>query len=269
MELKNLVQAQTCGLVKINKNDLLVKEFNGQRVVTFKDVDMLHERAEGTAKRNFSENKEHFIVGVDYFNLTFEEVRSMNFVPRPNSQGLTIITEGGYLMLVKSLQDDLAWKVQRELVNNYFRVKEQQPTCIEDVLIASLKEMKEVKHKIQEVESKQIETKEEIQAMRDVITLDSNGWRKETNRIINCIARKLGGFSEINVLKREIYKLLNNRLGVDVNRRLLEKQKRMALEGVSKSKIDKVNTLDVISEDKKLIDGYVNIIRQYALKYGV
>ncbi|MBS6504229.1 MAG: ORF6C domain-containing protein, partial [Clostridium sp.] len=35
-----------------------------------------------------------------------------------------LITESGYLMLVKSLQDDLAWKVQRELVNNYFRVKE-------------------------------------------------------------------------------------------------------------------------------------------------
>ena len=43
----------------------------------------------------------------------------------------------------------------------------------------------------------------------------------------------------------------------------------MALEGVCKSKIDKVNVLDVIAEDKKLIDGYVNIIRQYALKYGV
>ena len=39
--------------VKINNTDLLVKEFNGQRVVTFKDIDMLHERVEGTAKRNF------------------------------------------------------------------------------------------------------------------------------------------------------------------------------------------------------------------------
>ena len=63
--------------------------------------------------------------------------------------------------------------------------------------------------------------------------------------------------------------MLDNRLGVDVNRRLLEKQKRMALEGVSKSKIDKINILDVISDDRKLIDGYVNIIRQYALKYGI
>lgn len=118
-------------LIKINDHDLQVKEFNGQRVLTFKDIDMLHDRPEGTAKRNFSENRyeedgktERFINGIDFFHLTFEEARSTNFVQRPNSQGLTVITESGYLMLVKSLTDDLAWKVQRELVTNYFRAKE-------------------------------------------------------------------------------------------------------------------------------------------------
>lgn len=30
-------------------------------------------------------------------------------------------------MLVKSFTDDLAWTVQRELVNNYFRTKEEKP----------------------------------------------------------------------------------------------------------------------------------------------
>lgn len=44
-------------IVKINNADLLVKEFRGERVVTFKDIDMLHERVEGTAKRNFADNK--------------------------------------------------------------------------------------------------------------------------------------------------------------------------------------------------------------------
>ena len=41
-----------------------------------------------------------------------------------NNHGTTLITESGYLMLVKSFTDDLAWKVQRELVNTYFRVKD-------------------------------------------------------------------------------------------------------------------------------------------------
>ena len=137
----------------------------------------------------------------------------------------------------------------------------------------SLKDMREqvnqANYHALEAKAEAEKSREEIQAMRDAITLDSNGWRKETTAIINKIATKLGGFSEVNLLKREIYKLLDTRLGVDVNRRLLEKKKRMALEGVCKSKIDKVNVLDVIAEDKKLIDGYVNIIRQYALKHNV
>ena len=114
-------------IVKINNTDLSVKEFNEQRVVTFKDIDMLHERVEGTAKRNFNEHKKHLIKDVDYFEVKqsdFQkyEIRTLEI---PN-RGLTLITESGYLMLVKSLQDDLAWKVQRELVNNYFRVKSGQ-----------------------------------------------------------------------------------------------------------------------------------------------
>lgn len=114
-------------IVKINTTDLSVKEFKEQRVVTFKDIDMLHERVEGTAKRNFNENKKHLIKDVDYFSIKGNELRelkqSTNFV-LSNAKEIILITESGYLMLVKSLQDDLAWKVQRELVNNYFRVKE-------------------------------------------------------------------------------------------------------------------------------------------------
>lgn len=114
-------------IVKINNQNLEVKEFRGQRVVTFKDIDTLHERPEGTAGRNFSENKSHFVEGEDYFHLSYEVLRSTNFVERPNPKGLIVLTESGYLMLVKSFTDDLAWKVQRQLVNTYFRAKELNP----------------------------------------------------------------------------------------------------------------------------------------------
>lgn len=114
-------------IVKINNTDLSVKEFNEQRVVTFKDIDMLHERVEGTAGRNFRENKIHFVENEDFFFIKPAYVGN-NEIRRSeiNNKGTYLITESGYLMLVKSLQDDLAWKVQRELVNNYFRVKSGQ-----------------------------------------------------------------------------------------------------------------------------------------------
>ena len=41
-----------------------------------------------------------------------------------NVTQLNLFTESGYLMLVKSLTDDLSWAVQRELVNGYFKVQE-------------------------------------------------------------------------------------------------------------------------------------------------
>lgn len=109
-------------LVKINNIDLEVKEYNGKRVVTFKEIDVVHERPDGTARKRFNDNKERFVEGEDYFNVQMSEKRTLGF-DIPN-RGLTLITESGYLMLVKSFTDDLAWEVQRQLVNTYFRARE-------------------------------------------------------------------------------------------------------------------------------------------------
>lgn len=54
-------------LVHIGNADISIKEYKGKRVVTFKDIDMVHERPDGTAKRNFNTNKARFIEGEDYF----------------------------------------------------------------------------------------------------------------------------------------------------------------------------------------------------------
>lgn len=105
-------------LVHIGNSEILVKEFRGQRVVTFKDIDLVHERPDGTARRNFNTNKKHLIQGEDYFVRNSSEAKSEFGISAPN--GLYLFTEQGYLMLVKSFTDDLAWKVQRQLVNNYF-----------------------------------------------------------------------------------------------------------------------------------------------------
>lgn len=62
--------------VSICNMDVQIKEYNGQRVVTFKDIDKVHQRPTGTAKRNFSANKKHFIEGEDYFKICVDEIRT-------------------------------------------------------------------------------------------------------------------------------------------------------------------------------------------------
>ncbi len=108
---------------KINNTELLVKVYQGQRVVTFKDIDAVHERPEGTADRNFRENKDKFIQNEDYFCLSKSHNHEIRGLEIPN-RGITVVTEQGYLMLVKSFTDDLAWDVQRQLVKSYFRKKQ-------------------------------------------------------------------------------------------------------------------------------------------------
>ena len=148
-------------------------------------------------------------------------------------------------------------------------VVQTKPTCIEDVLISSLQEMKALRLEINNTKKEVNGLKEENQNIRDLVALNPNQWREDTTKIINKIATKLGGYQHIEGVRKESYKILNSTYGVDVNRRLLNKKKNMALEGCSKSKIAKVNVLDVIAEDKKLVQGYISIISKLAIKYGI
>lgn len=153
-------------LIKINNTDLSVKELNGQRVITLKDIDVLHKRPDGTARRNFNENKKHLIADEDYFVRNSYEAKEEFGITAPN--GLKLITESGYLMLVKSLQDDLAWKVQRELVNNYFRVKEDKTKLSNDEIIKAFKNI------IQEHEAMKKELKEKTALINKINNCISN-----------------------------------------------------------------------------------------------
>ena len=54
-----------------------------------------------------------------------------------------------------------------------------------------------------------------------------------------------------------------------LNIRLTNKRKTMALNNVCKSKLDKLNILDVIADDPKLIEGYISVIKDMAIKYGI
>lgn len=44
-------------LICIGEAEVLIKEYNGQRVVTFKDIDTVHQRPSGTANKRFIDNK--------------------------------------------------------------------------------------------------------------------------------------------------------------------------------------------------------------------
>jgi hypothetical protein len=126
-------------LVKIEGTELSIKEYNGERVVTLRDIDFVHQKKPGSSKRTFERYKSHFILNEDYFELTRKDLGdnlspNEKIVGNPNLKTY-LLTESGYLMVVKGFTDDLSWQVQRSLVNGYFKAKAQPQTAVSTVLI--------------------------------------------------------------------------------------------------------------------------------------
>lgn len=110
--------------ITINGQTLPIREYNGVRIVTFKDIDIVHKRPEGTARKRFNDNRSRFIEGEDYYKISPSEFRTaIGKMDARQKNDVILITETGYLILVKSFTDDLAWAVQRELVSRYFKSK--------------------------------------------------------------------------------------------------------------------------------------------------
>lgn len=155
---------------------------------------------------------------------------------------------------------------------NYFiqcenKLKENKPKCIEDVLIQSLQEMKEMRLQIQEAKSQTVAVKEEVQAIRDVITINpKEQWRKQTNSILNSVGYKTG---EYNKIKEKAYAALEERGKCKLKIRLENLQGRALRQGMAQSNVDKLNHLDVIANDIRLKEIYIAIVKEIAIKNGI
>lgn len=139
--------------ITINNVPVSVKEWHGERVVTLKDIDTVHGRPKETAGRNFRANRKHLIEGVDYYKVCTDEIRRDNIMDlHPKARGnIILMTETGYLMLVKSFTDDLAWDVQRQLVNTYFTVKQIATKTTWDSIVSD-EELREIADRKKEQE---------------------------------------------------------------------------------------------------------------------
>lgn len=124
-------QSAPAAPVEIAGVELAPIEYEGVRVMTLAMIDKVHQRPDGTAGRNFRENRARFIEGEDYQKVCADEIRTHKICEISNKahEDVILMTETGYSMLVKSFTDDLAWDVQRQLVKSYFAKPVLVPTA--------------------------------------------------------------------------------------------------------------------------------------------
>ncbi|NFO72088.1 ORF6N domain-containing protein [Clostridium botulinum] len=253
-------------------------EIGGKRVLTTEQLAEIYQTDINNIQVNFRNHKSKFIEGKHYYFLQGEKLREFkNYLNNIQLVGkrapsLYLWTERGANRHCKILDTDKAWEQFDNLEETYFRVKEnkvevnqlspelQMFNNLFKALATTELEQKKLNAAVQE-------TKEEVQAIRDVITINpKEEWRKETNKLISKICYKL---QDYKTPKDEIYRALEERAKCKLSIRLKNLQGRAALNGMAQSQINKLNNLDVIANDVRLKEIYISIVSQMAIKHGI
>lgn len=260
----------------------------GKKAMLAKEIAEIHGRELKFINQNINRNIKRFTEGLDIVDLKgtqFEVTLSNHGIYTQNSinasNNIYLLSERGYSKLLKILEDDVAWEQYEKLVDGYFNMRGQALNTSElspelqmfkqifDTVAKQQLENKQIKAEIKETKAEVEEAKEEIQGIRDIVAINSTNWRKDTSTLISKIALKLGGYENINLLREESYKILEERGRTRLSVKLTNKRRRMADEGVCKSKRDKLNKLDVIGDDSRLLEIYLAVVKDMAIKYGV
>lgn len=132
-------------------------------------------------------------------------------------------------------------------------------------------EQKRQAMQIQALEDQFSNTKEEfshqVDGIRELIGTHPDNWREDCRKLIAKMAYREGGPQNIAAVNTLIYAQVNSRAGVNLNTRLNNLRKRAIENGASKTAVDKLNIVDVIAQDKKLIEIYVKVVREMAVQY--
>jgi len=260
-------------------NKLAITEFKDIRVLTTQQLSEEYGTTDKAISNNFNNNDKRYEEGKHYILLQGEELKdfkskSLNLGIAPNTNKFYLWTEKGAFLHAKSLNTDKAWEVYEVLVDTYFKAKElvlpetslspelqmfgQLFKAIANNELATNQALANSQHVISQLEG-----------IREVITLDITSWRDEVNKLLKKIGTALGGGEQYGTVREESYKLFSNRMGYDLKIRLTNRKKTMALEGATKTKINNTSYLDIIASEKRMVECYVTIVKEMAIKYGV
>ncbi|GAX46802.1 ORF6N domain-containing protein [Pseudolactococcus reticulitermitis] len=245
----------------------------GKKAMLVKDIAIIHGREVKTINQAIKLNSDRFRDGLDIIDLKSKvnqndltenyglEVHSVRM-----AKNIYLLSERGYAKLLKILEDDKAWEIYDQLVDSYFNMRSEFDTSHLSPELQMFNGLFKSLAK-QELATRQLETK--VDSISEIVAVNTVDWRKDTRQLINAIAKTQGGYTAYQEVQSDIYQELERRAGCKLGIRLTNKRNVMAGEGVSKSKREKLNKVDVIADDKKLVEIYMAIIKEFSIKVGV
>lgn len=182
------------------------------------------------------------------------------------------LTEDAFMLVCMSYNTKEAVQMKIKFIQEFKRMREilsKPPQTQLEILQASINQLVQQEQRILAIENRTNVIEQKQNNITEILSLNPTEWRKKSTNLLNQIAKQRGGFDAYKDVRAEAYQLLEERAKCRLSIRLTNKKSEMALNGASKSKIDKVNKIDVIADDARLTEIFLAIIKEMAIASGV
>ncbi|NTZ20899.1 Rha family transcriptional regulator [Paenibacillus sp. JMULE4] len=249
-------------------NQLTVINQNGQLLVDSRDVAEMTKVRHADLLEKINGYIQHLLNG---------NFRSVDFFIESTYQDSTgrtlkcyLLTRKGCDMVANKMTGEKGVLFTAAYVTKFEEMEKQlakTPQTTLEILQASIAQLVEQERRLSEVETRLNQTEQRQEQITEILSLNPTEWRKKVTALLNRIAQARGG--DYEGVRVESYQLLEERAQCNLSIRQVNKRKKMALEGVAKSKIDKVSKLDVIADDARLTEVYLAIVKEMAIRNKV
>lgn len=187
----------------------------GKKAMLVKDIAEIHEREVKVINQTINKNINRFKFDVDIIDLKSKvnqndltekygfEVHSVRM-----SKNIYLLSERGYAKLLKILEDDKAWEIYDELVDNYFSMRSEQkrlPNTREAIQQLLLQGVEEVNQRVDVMEERLSNVEENAK----LDTGDYNVISKRVKKRVYEVARAYGLNVKQSKLLSPLFKDIN------------------------------------------------------------
>ena len=177
----------------------------------------------------------------------------------------------GFTLLAMGFTGNDAMKFKLQYINAFNKLEEEYKQNQIDVneLSPELKMFNQIFKTVaaNEIENKKLNHK--VDNIAEIVSLNTTDWRKTSQSIIRKIALAQGGYGAYKEVASDAYAETDRRAGANLKIRLTNLKKNRLANGMSRSKVDKTNKLDVIDGDKRLKEIYMSVVKDFAIKNKV
>jgi len=159
--------------IDISGHILQPNDWQEQRVVTFAQIAEVHDVSVKNLQSSFRENNEHFQDGEDTYLLDFEQATKLLGSQGVSRNGLRVFTESGYLLLTKPMRDKMSWRVQKLMIQAYFRdqrVQKHRPLTTSEMFYAQAKFNLEQERRLAVIETEVSDMRSEVRDVHSAVS---------------------------------------------------------------------------------------------------